>query len=164
MLGTGVSVTGGKGDDYLTSGGGNTFIYASGDGDDVIADFTSSDKLKITNGDFSVDTDGSDVIVSVTKGKVTGSITLSNAAGQSITIIDSKNKGHLFFTSASDFNYWFDEDSFDTKSDISTIANSSDTNCQVGALNNLSEMNHKLNSFDSFSDEEKYFVTYCDKK
>lgn len=40
-------------DDYLTSNGGNTFLYASGDGADIIADFTAGDTFKVTKGKIS---------------------------------------------------------------------------------------------------------------
>ena len=163
VLGTGVSVTGGKGDDYFTSGGGNTFIYASGDGDDVIADFTSNDRLKVTSGDFKVNTDGSDVIVSVTKGNVTGSITLSDAVGKFITILDSNNKGHFYFPSASNADYWFDEDTFDTDTQISSLANFTETNNQIGSIANVNDMNNLLEAFDSFSNKDNCFTTYSDK-
>ena len=66
--GTEVTVNGAKGDDYVVFyGDENTFFYAGGNGNDVIADFGSSDKIEIKDkdvdlnvADFSID--GSDVL------------------------------------------------------------------------------------------------------
>lgn len=51
VAGSGVTVNTGKGNDYVDLGeSGNTFFYANGDGNDVIANFTAgTDKIKITN-------------------------------------------------------------------------------------------------------------------
>ena len=52
FAGDGLMITPGKGDDYIKLGtnarkDGDTFVYASGDGDDVVVDFTTADKLTI---------------------------------------------------------------------------------------------------------------------
>ncbi len=98
VAGTGLSITGGKGDDSidLGTGGGNVFIYASGEGKDVIADFTATDRLKITKGTPVVESEDSDVIVTVGA----GSIRLTDAAGQTISILDSNNKTKTYSTTA----------------------------------------------------------------
>ena len=88
--GVGVSINAGKGDDYVSMYGygtgegdneiGDTFIYASGDGNDVIADFSSYDKIKLTSGSITADsikfgatdTDAEDdVVISIGTGSIT---------------------------------------------------------------------------------------------
>ena len=98
VAGTGLTVTGGKGDDSidLGTGGNNLFVYASGAGDDVIADFTATDKLKVSKGTPSVASDGSDVVVTVG----TGSMTLTDAAGQNVSVLDKNNKATDYPTTA----------------------------------------------------------------
>ena len=87
VAGTGVSVTGGKGDDSIDLGTGkNTFVYSNGDGNDVIANFKASDKLQINSGAVAVAASDSDVVVKVG----TGSITLTGFSGKTIDIYNSK--------------------------------------------------------------------------
>lgn len=97
VTGIGISVTGGRGNDTITLGGTkNTIIYGTGDGSDVIADFTRYDKLKITNGTPKVVSEGSDAIITVGA----GTIKLLCAAGQTITILDAKNNAKTYATTA----------------------------------------------------------------
>ena len=70
--GTNLFISGGKGNDSLVSNssGGNVFVYASGDGNDVITNFAASDKLSIkSSATYSVS--GSDVVFTVGTGKIT---------------------------------------------------------------------------------------------
>ena len=109
IAGSSVTVNTGKGDDYVYLGGSShTFIYATGDGNDVIADFTQAgDKLKITKGTVTsvetVDTltgNGTkDVLVKVDGTK--GSIRLKGAGGRQITILDAKDNSTIYTTTSS---------------------------------------------------------------
>ena len=87
--GTGAdTLVGGAGKDTLTGGSGNdVFVYATGDGDDVITDYTAGqDKIKLTSGFIaSASLTGSDVILNIGS----GSITLKNAKNKAITVINS---------------------------------------------------------------------------
>ncbi len=129
--GSGLSVTGGKGDDYIdfaVGGAGNVFVYASGDGNDVIADFTpSKDKVKVTSGkSVSVKGDGNDVLITVDS----GTIKLEGAAGQTISVI-VKNTEKEFPTKAASADL-LDSDNFLTSdAQIDTITDGS------GALDDL---------------------------
>lgn len=99
--GTGLTLNTAKGNDYVKFGNhGNTFLYANGDGDDVIADFTvGNDKLKVTSGTVtSVTTDGDDAVVTVGK----GTITLKGKAGSSIIIYDKNNNVTTYKTGSAD--------------------------------------------------------------
>ena len=106
------TLTGGAGADTLTGGDGKDFfVYASGDGKDVITDYTSlQDKIKITSGEISgTSYSGSDVIFSVG----TGSITVKNGNGKKITIVDAAGKTSTRTYSSGNGNAavpWFTED------------------------------------------------------
>ena len=135
VFGTATSVTGGKGNDTITSGlGGNVFFYADGDGKDVIADFAEDDKIKITKGTAKVTTSGDDVIVTVGK----GSIKLAGAAGQNISVINSKGKEKTYATTTPSYAlaYWFDEDdnNFGADSQLESIVKKSSDTYPSGRL------------------------------
>ncbi len=88
VAGKGLTVTGGRGNDTLTSSGkGNVFVYNAGDGNDVIKNFSASDVLSIS-GTAKVSTSSSDVVFTVGKGK----ITLTGAAEEAITYEDKNGK------------------------------------------------------------------------
>lgn len=83
-------IDGDKGNDTLTGGKGNDiFIYESGDGDDTITDYSSGDKIKISDGKISnAKVKGSDVILTVGS----GSLTVKDAKNKSLSLIDSSGK------------------------------------------------------------------------
>ena len=104
------------------------FVYATGDGNDVIADFTpSKDKVKVTSGkSVSVKGDGNDVLITVDS----GTIKLEGAAGQTISVI-VKNTEKEFPTKAASADL-LDSDNFLTSdAQLSAITDGS------GALDNL---------------------------
>ena len=82
--GTGDNILiGGEGDDTLTGGSGsNVFQYASGGGNDIITNYSSNDTIEITDGIYSTQTSGNDIIVNVGS----GSINLKNAKGTTLNI------------------------------------------------------------------------------
>ena len=84
VAGSGISINAGNGDDKIDLGtaGGNTFYYATGNGNDVIANFSETDKIKVTKGTFTVGSDGGDVVIKVG----TGSIKLSGYDGSSVNV------------------------------------------------------------------------------
>lgn len=124
VAGSNLTITGGKGNDYLSNdGSANTFVYASGDGNDVIANFTEEDKIKISKVTVkSVKTENSDVVITVGK----GTITLEDAAWQDIS---TNNK--IYQTAEPEFSnarkaeaeYWFLEDNFDDIIEFDSIKN-----------------------------------------
>ena len=83
------TLQGGAGNDSLWGGAGNDFFIFEA-GKDVIADFTAGqDKIKIAKGKISKSTlSGSDVVFTIGK----GSLTVKNAKGKTITLLDSTGK------------------------------------------------------------------------
>ena len=85
-----VTVNGGAGDDTVTieSGGekAHTFVYADGDGSDVIYGYGANDAITITGGDYTTAISGKDFIISVGK----GAITLKDAATLPRTTINGE--------------------------------------------------------------------------
>ena len=85
------TLTGGNGDDTLIGGAGNdTFIYANGQGNDTITDYVAGqDTLQITNGLLSrTEQANSNKDLVFTVGA--GTVTLSNAASEEISLKDDR--------------------------------------------------------------------------
>ncbi|MDE0023201.1 MAG: calcium-binding protein [Spirochaetaceae bacterium] len=79
-------ITGGSGDDTMSGGGGSdTFVFAPGDGDDTITDFsTSDDKIDLTA--FGEDVSYSDLTIAATTDGTGTVITLPGEDGGTITL------------------------------------------------------------------------------
>lgn len=72
--GSGLTITGGKGDDAIDLGSGtkNAVVYANGDGFDVINGFNpGDDQLHVTKGTIAIEHFGDDILVKVGNGRVT---------------------------------------------------------------------------------------------
>ena len=80
-----VTIKGGKGNDTLIGNDydADVFLFAKGDGSDVITNYGSDDTIKITGGTYTKTTVSNDVIISVGD---TGQIALKNAKGKIINI------------------------------------------------------------------------------
>lgn len=118
------TLIGGKGNDTLTGGNGNdVFVYASGDGNDIITDYTAKqDKIKLTSGTISSSSlKGSNVVLKIGA----GSITLKNAKNKSITVVDAKGQTTSKVYGSSSENYieehWFIEDDTLISSEVDLI-------------------------------------------
>ena len=105
-----IKVTGTTGRDYITTGGskvtiqagkgadtlygsneGDMFLFSYASGNDVILNFDSNDTLKSTSGTISgAERSGSDQIVTITKGKTSGTITLKNAKNYFLKYTDTE--------------------------------------------------------------------------
>lgn len=83
-------LSGGKGNDTLYGGKGNdTFSYTAGK--DIITDYATGDKIKITSGKITkAKASGSDVVFTLS----TGSLTVKNANGKSLSMINSSGKSY----------------------------------------------------------------------
>ncbi len=124
----GSSIIGGGGDDYLSGGSGaDVFVYANGDGNDIINNYIAGqDRIKIMSGAISqASISGSNVVLSVGS----GSITINNGSGKkiNITTANGETKSYTFTTTVSNptGNYterWFaEDDNFITSDDMSAI-------------------------------------------
>ena len=102
------TLEGGKGNDNLTGGeGSDVFVYASGGGNDVIADFTTEDKIVISSGTISkITSKNSDVIIKIGSGK----ITVKNSADKTIPIYDATDKVLAYYSPSN--NFLEDDESF----------------------------------------------------
>ena len=111
-----VTLNGGKGDDIINFEGDNHILqYASGDGNDIVLGFNSKDTLHITKGSYKTKVSGNDVIVTVGDGV----ITLKGAAGQKLSIKNSKGK--VTKKTFSESSALFAEDNFATADNLSEI-------------------------------------------
>lgn len=85
------TLNGGSGNDTLTGGNGkDVFVYASGGGKDVITDYTANqDSIRVTSGSITnASLSGSDVVLKVGS----GSITVKNGQGKSLTLVNSSGR------------------------------------------------------------------------
>ena len=87
--GSNLVISGGKGNDTATLGSNNTFLYAKGDGNDILYSFGNDDKIKLTGTTKATPSiSGKDVIITTDGGK----ITVKDAAqGNVIKIVNDKD-------------------------------------------------------------------------
>ena len=91
---TKVTIIGGTGNDSITNSGSKVlFKYSAGDGNDIISGFNATSTLQIAGSTYSTKKSGSNVVVTVGKGKITldGAATLDtvNIVSDTMKITDS---------------------------------------------------------------------------
>ena len=95
--GENITITGGAGDDVLTGGNKNIFVYNSGDGSDIITNYNEADKISIESGAAEVTTNGDDVIFN-------GKLTVQGGAGKIVTYIDASGE-QIYANTSNDVTY-----------------------------------------------------------
>ena len=97
-----VTISGGKGNDNIYLFASNTVIqYQLGDGNDVVENYGTEDKIKLLSGKISkAELNGNDVVITIGD----GSITLKDAKGKQVTVLDSNNKTITFTDTYEDSN------------------------------------------------------------
>ena len=155
-------IIGGKGADTLYGGAGkDIFVFNSGDGNDVIADFTTGDRIRIDSGTFVVTTDAKDLYIAVDDKET---ITVQNAANVKVSITDADGKTSSKVYGVNYGNATSNErtlELFDTNNflsdtpvidDITTIT---DTNYAVGKVGTGVEDISKTPNYVAYSDDDK---------
>ena len=111
------TIIGDKGNDTLQGGSGaDVFVYASGDGNDIIVDYAVEDTIQITKGTAKVAASGDDVIFTIGSGK----ITLAGASNKTVSYVEGGNK-KTYSNSASNV---LEDDNFITDNDLSALVQS----------------------------------------
>ena len=101
-----VTVKGGTGNDTISipRGSDNVIQYTSGDGNDIIQNYSSNTKIQITSGSYSTLTSGNDVVIKVGSGRMT----LKDARGTSLNISGTRNYEERWFMEG-DNNFAIDD-------------------------------------------------------
>lgn len=129
VVGSGISINAAGGNDVIDLGtaGGNTFVYASGNGNDVIANFTatsSGDKIYITNvktDKVSVEVNGNDALVKVNTATIRLKGLKENVDNLKATATaDSKGTIVTYGTAAQDI---LADDNYELTPQLSSIVN-----------------------------------------
>ncbi|MBR2178815.1 MAG: hypothetical protein IJ862_00250 [Selenomonadaceae bacterium] len=140
------TLVGGKGNDTLRGGFGNdVFLYTSGDGNDVIADFVNSniinsnDIIKLGNAKTKVNekkskVSGNDYILAIGS----NTIKLKGAAKMSITVVDYDDTSKVYNQQSSYEERWFDDDDNFITNELTNVlidsSNSIATSCNFNEV------------------------------
>ncbi len=135
------TLNGGTGNDTLTGGAGNdVFVYEGGK--DIITDYAAGqDTIKVSGTISKVSYSGKNVIFTIGS----GSLTVNNAKGKEISVINSSNKTQTYSRTLEilyDNNFMTDEIGIDEISEVT------ETNYSVGQIESM-ESNEKLKISDS---------------
>ena len=91
------TIIGGKGNDTLTgSDGSDIFVYSGGDGDDLITDYKSEDRISIASGSvIDTETRNKNVVFTLSNN---GKITVKGGADKTVTYIEGGKEKHTTVT------------------------------------------------------------------
>ena len=133
------SIWGGKGNDTLQGGdGSDVFVYANGDGKDVIVDYEEEDTIKITKGAVKVATSGDNVIFTVGSGKMT----LNGAADKIVSYTDANGNNKTYGSSPL---FVEDDTDYELTPNLSSIVQNNSADCSfVNTSTKLSKENNLI--------------------
>ena len=145
------TLNGGLGNNTLTGGAGNdAFIYEGGN--DVITDYTAGqDSIKVSDTISKVSYSGKNVIFTIGS----GSLTVNNAKGKDISVIDSSNKTQTYSRT---LEILYDDNFMTDEFEIDEISEVTETNYSVGKFENTKD-NAQICSIDSIAS-----ASYADEK
>ena len=160
------TLNGGTGEDTLTGGAGSdVFIYASGDGNDVITDYKYGDAIKLNSGKASIsktETTDKDIIFTIGKGTLTlKDVFNSNTSNVSIVFIEPDgNLKTLSYTKTTplnrDFELFYDNNFMSEDSVIDDVTEIPDDKYSVGDVKTETNTNLVPEQNDiSFGDKDK---------
>ena len=132
--------------------GKDVFVYASGDGKDVITDYTAKqDKIQITSGTISkTRISGRNVVFTIGK----GTLTVKNGRGKKITVVDSNGAETTQVYKNSNISSLISENNFVTADNLSEITKN---NLTPTSLEKISSTN-----FENLT-QENSLVTFAEK-
>ena len=142
-----MTLSGGKGNDYLRNSGGKhiTYRFAKNAGNDTVVGFNSSDTVQIVSGKYSASTSGKNVVVKVGS----STLTLKNAAGKEINFINSSGETESKTYSAKKAAKTYDliaDDNFFASNDLSSLVKEKDVSTYADELSlNVKELGMKSN-------------------
>ena len=144
--GQNVTIQAGVGDDIIHGSDlyGDTFLFSYASGNDTIVNPSLGDTIKSTNGTLTYKSVGDDVLVTIKKGKTSGTVTLKDAA-TSYTVQKSDNNSivlrppmlQAIGNVPSEEDYWFlDEEAADsvTDNEVSAMISDADSDNSIGKL------------------------------
>jgi Ca2+-binding RTX toxin-like protein len=143
-------ISGGSGNDTLTGGAGNDTFYCD-NGDDVITDYKAGEDSILVNEKISkVEYSGQNVIL--TYGE--GTITVKNAKGKEISVIDSSGETQIY---SKTFDILYDDNFVTDEFSIDDVVGISENNYFVGQIENSGNKNDFMNDtiITGASSEEK---------
>ena len=145
------TLNGGLGNNTLTGGAGNdVFIYEGGN--DVITDYTAGqDSIKVSDTISKVSYSGKNVIFTIGS----GSLTVNNAKGKDISVIDSSNKTQTYSRT---LEILYDDNFMTDEFEIDEISEVTETNYSIGKFENTKD-NAQICSIDSIAS-----ASYADEK
>ena len=142
------TLNGGSGNDTLTGGAGNDlFVYEGGS--DVITDYTAGqDSIKVNGTVSNVSYSGKKVIFTIGD----GSLTVNNAKGKDISIVDSSNKTQTYSRT---LEILYDNNFITDEFEIDEISEVTETNYSLGKIeyNNNEFVNDFIVSASSFDEK-----------
>ena len=148
------TVYGGKGNDTISGGeGANLYVYNSGDGNDLIVNWGSSDSLSIASGAMSGDITlkGDTAVIKIGKGKVS----LQGAAEEQFNWYDNDGEAHHTILGSANSDNVLESDNFITGNDLSAIVEYKAVDYSVAQASSVTDLTKSNNALPVLSPSKK---------